>query len=273
MKKAICILLMISLILTSCKPASQKISVISAIDTSHSDDGYTCSEKFNYNKDGNLFEILKTEVLLGVTLKTKTSFEYDENGFLQKSFTYYNDEMDYWCDYKCNSEGKIIEERKYAPNSDSFTYYTKYVYNSDGTLSEAHIHDNYLALFFTIEYSYNDDGKIILEENNFYDNTYERKLYNFSYSSDSDPKLMSFSLLSSFLGQDPSNEEYVLEYDSSGKLCKSITSYSDGNFDFTETRTYQHTVINATDKTTLFLSDGNQYYDPFLGIYEIESLI
>ena len=101
MKKAICILLMISLILTSCKPASQKISVISAIDTSHSDDGYTCSEKFNYNKDGNLFEILKTEVLLGVTLKTKTSFEYDENGFLQKSFTYRNDEMAFWYDYKC----------------------------------------------------------------------------------------------------------------------------------------------------------------------------
>ncbi len=142
-------------------------------------------------------------------------------------------------------------------------------------MSKVNIYDGYSDLFFTYEYSYNDAGNIILEEYTcIYDGSQNSKCHNFSYaySPNGDSKLMSFSVSSSdYLSENDVIADYALEYDSSGKLCKSIISYSDEDFSTeTYTYTYHHTAIDVTDKTTLFLSDGNQYCDPFFGIYCIE---
>lgn len=249
------------------------------MDFSYSDSENSDSIKLSYNKDGNLSEILETASYFDgserETESWKTSFEYDENGFLQKSFTYRNDEMAFWYDYKCNSEGKIIEARKY--DFDAFRCYIEYFYNSDGTLARANIYNGYSDLLFTSEYSYNDAGNIILEDATWiYSSSSGWKCHNFSYSysPNSDSKLMSFNISYA----DPESDkyfgtDYALEYDSSGKLCKSINSYSDEYFSTENyTCTYQHTVIDVTDKTTLFLSDGDQYCDPFFGIYCIEGI-
>lgn len=278
MKKIIAILLMLSFLLASCKPASQKISVISEIDASFSDDDSadnTVSRKFSYNKDGNLSEISTTNPLFGID-DLKTVFEYNDSGFLQKSFTYRDGKIDYWCDYKCNSAGKITEARKY--DSDSFIGYVEYIYNLDDSLSKANIYDDHSNLYYTIEYSYNAVGNIISERHtdepggNIISNYHN---FSYFYSPDGYSKLMSFSISYpdySFY------KSFTLEYDSSGNLRKhtlEVTDLDDPDQDYiySETCTYQHTVIDVTDKTTLFLSDGNQYCDPFFGIYKIESLI
>ncbi len=282
MKKALIILLLFSFIFTSCASVipspEQKISVISAMDFSYSDSENSGSIKFSYNKDGNLSEILSTSSYFDgsdrETESWKTSFEYDENGFLQKSFTYRNDEMAFWYDYKCNSEGKIIEARKY--DFDAFRCYIEYFYNSDGTLAKANIYNGYSDLFFTSEYSYNDAGNIILEDATWiYSSSSGWKCHNFSYSysPNSDSKLMSFNI--SYADPESNKDfgtDFALEYDSSGNLCKHTLTSIEPDSSFTQTCTYQHTVISATDKTTFFLSDGNQYCDPFFGIYCIEGL-
>lgn len=270
MKKTIFILIMFSLILTSCKPASQKISVISAIDCLVDSTEETVSQKFSYNEDGNLSEISTTNPHFGID-NLKTVFEYSNSGFLQKSFTYRDGKIDYWYDYKCNSEGKIIEAYKY--DLDLLICYIEYIYNLNGSLAKANIYNDNSNLYCTIEYSYNDTGNIISEKYIRSGDHIICNRHNFSYSQDDSSNLMSFS--SSF--PTALDQNFTLEYDPSGNLYKCTLRINftdpdnpDQDYSYAETCTYQHTVIVATDKTTLFLSDGNQYYDPFFGIYEIE---
>ena len=84
MKKVIAVCLMLSFMLVSCKPASQKISVISSIDYSYFD-GTTVNEQYRYNNDGNLSEILRTYSYPDSDVfEEKVVFEYNDSGFPEK---------------------------------------------------------------------------------------------------------------------------------------------------------------------------------------------
>ena len=260
---------MLSFMLVSCKPASQKISVISSIDYSYFD-GTTVNEQYRYNNDGNLSEILRTYSYPDSDVfEEKVVFEYNDSGFPEKSFIYRDDVPLSWYDYKCNSAGKIIEARKY--DFDSFHCYIEFIYNSDGTLSKANIYNSFSELFHTVKYSYNNAGNIICENVIRYGryDIWDSQDFSYSYSPYGDSMLMSFSIIyySDKYGTTESVDEYALEYDSSGNLCNltvTPTFEADGF-----TCEYQHTTIKVTDKTTLFLSDNSQYCGPFFGVNNI----
>ena len=138
--------------------------------------------------------------------------EYDEKGQLIKENTYFSDgKIEHQSEYKYNDNGKMVEE--FLINEENEIDERKaYEYNEKGVLVKElliYLDDS----FDTIEYLYNDDGKII--EKNTFDSemnpeeskkmTYENKLLSSENTYDAEGKML---------------KEIKLQYDEKGNLTQ-----------------------------------------------------